>query len=74
MPSIRLVGENGEQLGIVSSSEGNRIADEQELDLVLISPAANPPVCKLMNYGKFKFEQAKKLKEQKKAQKITEIK
>lgn len=74
LPNIRLVGENGEQLGLMSSNEANRLADEQSLDLVLISPNANPPVCKLMNYGKFKFEQAKKLKEQKKAQKVTEIK
>lgn len=69
-----MVGENGEQLGIMSSAEANKIADEKNLDLVLISPTANPPVCKLIDFGKFKFEQTKKLKEQKKAQKVTEIK
>ena len=61
-------------MGIVSSREANEIADRQNLDLVLISPTADPPVCKLMDYGKFKFEQAKRLKEQKKAQKVVEIK
>lgn len=74
LPKVRLVGENGEQLGIVSSTEANHIADEHNLDLVLISPNAEPPVCKLMNYGKYKFEQTKKLKEQRKAQKVIEIK
>ena len=74
LPKVRLVGENGEQIGIVSSVEANRIADERELDLVLISPQADPPVCKIMNYGKFKFEQMKKLKEQRKSQKVIELK
>lgn len=58
----------------MSSIAAQDIADEKNLDLVLISPNANPPVCRLMNYGKYKFEQAKRLKEQKKAQKIVEIK
>lgn len=74
LPKVRLVGEKGEQLGMFSSVEANHIADEHNLDLVLISPNAEPPVCKLMNYGKYKFEQTKKLKEQRKAQKIIEIK
>ena len=74
LPKVRLVGENGEQIGIVSSAEANKIADERELDLVLISPQADPPVCKIMNYGKFKFEQMKKLKEQRKSQKVIELK
>ncbi len=74
LPKVRLVGETGEQLGIMSSAEANSIADEQNLDLVLISPNAEPPVCRLMNYGKFKFEQTKKLKEQRKAQKVVELK
>ena len=56
---IRLIGEQGEQLGIMSSAEALKIADEQGLDLVKISPQAVPPVCKLMNYGKFRFEQSK---------------
>ena len=58
----------------MSSREAQIKADEEGLDLVLISPNAEPPVCKIINYGKFKFEQAKKLKEQKKAQKVIEIK
>lgn len=71
---MRLIGETGEQLGIVSSREALSIAEEAGLDLVKISPNANPPVCKIMNYGKYVFELAKKAKEAKKNQKITEIK
>ena len=74
MPKVRLIGPKNEQLGIFSSREALVMAEEQNLDLVLISPNAEPPVCKIMNYGKFKFEQAKKLKEQRKAQKTVEIK
>ncbi len=60
---IRLIGfPRGEQLGIMSSQEALKIADEQGLDLVKISPQAVPPVCKLMNYGKFRFEQSKREK------------
>lgn len=68
------MGADGEQLGIMSSREALLVAEEQDLDLVLISPNAEPPVCKIMDYGKFKFDQAKKLKEQRKAQKIVEVK
>jgi translation initiation factor IF-3 len=71
---VRLIGETGEQLGIVSSREALRIAEEAGLDLVKISPNAVPPVCKVMNYGKFLFEQNKKAKEAKKNQKVVEIK
>ena len=71
---IRLIGEDGEQLGIVSSAEGLHIAEEKGLDLVKISPQATPPVCKLMNYGKFKFERSKKEKEARKNQHVVEIK
>lgn len=71
---MRLIGETGEQLGIVSSREALRIAEEAGLDLVKISPNAVPPVCKVMNYGKFLFEQNKKAKEAKKNQKVVEIK
>ena len=71
---IRLIGSQGEQLGIMPSAEALRIADEQGLDLVKISPQANPPVCKLMNYGKFRFEQSKREKEARKNQHIVEIK
>jgi translation initiation factor IF-3 len=71
---IRLIGSDGEQMGIMSSVEALKIADEQGLDLVKISPQANPPVCKLMNYGKFRFEQSKREKEAKKNQHVVEIK
>ena len=71
---IRLIGSNGEQLGIVSAQEGLRIAEDEGLDLVKISPNATPPVCKIMNYGKFKFEQLKKQKEARKNQKTVELK
>ena len=60
---IRLIGENGEQLGIMSADAANRIADEKNLDLVKISPQSTPPVCKLMDYSKYKFEKSKKDKE-----------
>ena len=71
---IRLIGSTGEQLGIMSAAQAQRIADEQGLDLVKISPQATPPVCKLMDYGKFRFEQAKREKEAKKNQHVVEIK
>ena len=71
---IRLIGSTGEQLGIMSAAEAQHIADEQGLDLVKISPQATPPVCKLMDYGKFRFEQGKREKEAKKNQHVVEIK
>ena len=71
---IRLIGSEGEQLGIMSADEALKIADEQGLDLVKISPQATPPVCKLMNYGKFRFEQSKREKEARKNQHVVEIK
>ena len=71
---IRLIGSTGEQLGIMSAAQAQRIADEQGLDLVKISPQATPPVCKLMDYGKFRFEQGKREKEAKKTQHVVEIK
>ena len=71
---VRVISETGEQLGIMSAQEAQRLADEAELDLVKISPNAVPPVCKIMNYGKFKFEQAKREKENRKNQKVIEIK
>ena len=73
-PEVRLVGVNGEQLGIVSSAKANMIAEEQGYDLVKISPNAVPPVCKIMDYGKFVFDKAKREKEQRKNQKVTELK
>ena len=71
---IRLIGAAGEQLGIMSAAQAQHIADEQGLDLVKISPQATPPVCKLMDYGKFRFEQGKREKEAKKNQHVVEIK
>ena len=71
---VRLIGDQGEQLGIMSVDEALRIATEHELDLVKIAPGSNPPVCKIMDYGKFRFEQAKKEKEAKKNQRVIEIK
>lgn len=71
---IRLIGAEGEQLGIMAPGDALRIAEEQGLDLVKISPQAVPPVCKLMNYGKFRFEQSKREKEAKKNQHVVEIK
>lgn len=71
---VRLIGQEGEQLGVVTGLEAKRLADESELDLVKISPNANPPVCKIMDYSKFKFDQAKKAKEARKKQKVVEIK
>ena len=71
---MRLVGEGGEQLGIMSLKEAQQLADEKNLDLVKIAPTAKPPVCKIMDYSKFKFEQAKKEKEARKKQKNIEVK
>ena len=71
---VRLIGAEGEQLGIMSSAEALRIAEERELDLVKIAPGSNPPVCKIMDYGKYRFEQTKKEKEAKKNQRVIEIK
>lgn len=73
-PQIRLIGENGEQLGIVSNAQAQSIAEEQGLDLVLMAGNSTPAVCRLLNYGKFKYEALKKEKEIKKAQKIVETK
>ena len=71
---VRLIGSTGEQLGIMSSAQAQHIADEQGLDLVKISPQATPPVCKLMDYGKFRFEQSTREKEARKNQHVVEIK
>ena len=71
---LRIISDTGEQLGIMSSREALAIAEEKDLDLVMIAPNAKPPVCKIMNYGKYCFEQAKKAKENKKKQKTLEIK
>ncbi len=71
---IRVISETGEMLGVMSPKEAMRLAEEADLDLVKISPNAVPPVCKIMDYGKFKFEQAKKEKENRRNQKVVEIK
>ena len=71
---VRLIGADGSQLGVMSAAEAQHHADEAGLDLVKISPNAVPPVCKLMDYGKFRFEQAKREKEAKKNQHVVEIK
>ncbi len=71
---IRLISENGEQLGIMSAREAMKIAQEAELDLVKIAPAAKPPVCKIIEYGKSKYEKRRRAKEAKKKQKTVEIK
>ena len=71
---IRLIGENGEQLGIMSARDAMKMAKEAELDLVKIAPAAKPPVCKSVDYGKYRYEQARKEKEAKKKQKTIEVK
>ena len=71
---IQLVGDEGNKLGVVSFEDALAKAEEKNLDLVLVSPNANPPVCKIMNYGKYRFEQSKKEKEAKKKQKVLELK
>ena len=71
---VRLIGVDGTQYGIVSLSEALAKAEEQDLDLALISPTANPPVCKIMDYGKYRFDEAKREKEAKKKQKVVEVK
>jgi translation initiation factor IF-3 len=71
---IRLISAQGEQLGIMSAREAMRIAEEQDLDLVKIAPQAKPPVCRIMDYGKFKFEQDKREREARKNQRVIEIK
>ncbi|HBA49726.1 MAG TPA: translation initiation factor IF-3 [Lachnospiraceae bacterium] len=71
---VRLIGADGAQLGIMSSREAMRLAEEAGLDLVKIAPTAKPPVCKIVDYGKFKYEQVRKEKEARKKQRTIEIK
>ena len=71
---VRVIGADGSQLGIMSAKEANHLADEAGLDLVKISPNAVPPVCRIMDYGKFRFDQMKREKEQRKNQKVVELK
>lgn len=71
---VRVIGTEGQQLGIMSSREALRLAEEAELDLIKIAPKAQPPVCKIMDFGKFRYEQQKREKEAKKKQHIVETK
>ena len=71
---VRVIGEDGQQLGIMSSKEAQALADEAGLDLIKIAPTAKPPVCKIADYGKFRYEQARREKEAKKKQKVIEVK
>ena len=71
---VRVIGEDGEQLGIMSTKEAQKLADDAGLDLVKIAPTAKPPVCKIVDYGKYRYEQARREKEAKKKQKTIEIK
>ncbi|GAA4654181.1 translation initiation factor IF-3 [Anaerocolumna aminovalerica] len=71
---IRLIGEDGEQLGIMSSKDALKLAKDANLDLVKIAPTAKPPVCKIIDYGKYRYEVARKEKEAKKKQKVTDVK
>jgi len=73
-PEIRLIGADGENVGVVSPERGLELADDAGLDLVEISPNANPPVCKIMDYGKYKYEQQKRESEARKKQKVIEVK
>jgi len=73
-PEIRLIGADGDQLGIMSPSEALRMAEELDLDLVLVSDKATPPVCRIINYGKYKFEQEKRAREARKRQHNAEVK
>ena len=71
---IRVIGENGDQLGIMSAAEAQKIADEAGLDLIMIAPTAKPPVCRIVDYGKYRYEQMRKQKDAKKKQKTMEVK
>ena len=71
---VRVIGSDGQQLGIMSAREAQKLATEAELDLVKIAPKAQPPVCKIIDYGKYRYEQARKEKEARKKQKTVEIK
>jgi translation initiation factor IF-3 len=71
---VRVIGQNGEQIGVMSPKEAMKLAQEAELDLVKIAPKAQPPVCKIVDYGKYRYELARKEKDAKKKQKTVEIK
>ncbi len=71
---VRLIDDEGKQLGIIATQEALRMAKDKDLDLVEVSPNANPPVCKILDYGKYRFEQEKKLRDSKKNQKVLKLK
>jgi len=71
---VRMIDEDGTQLGIMSSEDAMKVAIEKDLDLVKIAPTSNPPVCRIMDYGKYKYEQAKRVKEVKRHQHVVEVK
>src|SRR5699024_2636622 len=71
---VRLIDSNGDQLGVKSKGESLKIAETRELDLVLVAPGAKPPVCRIMNYGKYRFEQQKKEQEARRKQKVIQVK
>ena len=71
---VRVIGTDGEQLGVMSARDAQKLADEAELDLIKIAPKAKPPVCKIMDYGKFRYEQQTREKEAKKKQHVVETK
>ena len=73
-PEVRVIDSDGEQLGVMDTKEANRLAEERELDLVLVSETADPPVCRIMDYGKYKFEQEKKARAMKKKQHNADLK
>lgn len=74
MQEVRLIGVKGDQLGVVSIMDAHRLAEESEVDLVEIAPTAEPPVCRLMDYGKFKYQESKKAHEAKLKQKVIQVK
>jgi translation initiation factor IF-3 len=74
VPEVRVINADGEQLGVISTDDARRIAKEQDLDLVEVNPKARPPVCKIMDYGRFKYEEKKKQNEAKKRQSQVELK
>lgn len=73
-PEIRVIGDDGEQLGVITPDEGRRLAKERGLDLVEVAPNAKPPVCKIMDYGKYKYQQMKEDRKQRKRAKKVEVK
>jgi translation initiation factor IF-3 len=74
IPEIRVISDDGTQLGVMATAEAKRLAEEKNLDLVEIAPNVRPPVCKIMDYGKYKYEQSKKARDSKKKQHVTHLK